>query len=201
MTMAFSFFFRDHYVLDRLAELVAKECIGLKMVKIWDAGCALGQEPFTFAILLAERMGYFSFKKVKIFASDIDENGEFEKTITAGIYPYRDLSRIPEEILAKYFEKVDDEWYKINEVIHSRVVFVKHNLLTLQPFESGFSAIICKNVLLHFTNQERVEVLSMFYNVLNKDGLLAVEQTQKIPQELESKFKQVFSDVSIYRKV
>ncbi|MGB9771618.1 MAG: CheR family methyltransferase [Candidatus Kapaibacteriota bacterium] len=199
--MAFSFFFRDHFVLERLAELVAKEALEQREIKIWDAGCALGQEPFTFAILLAEKVGYFTFKKVKIFASDIDETGEFQKTITSGIYPYRDLSRIPQSIFEKYFAKVDKDRYKIVPEIHTRIVFVKHNLLQFSPFETGFTAIICKNVLLHFSYLERIKVLEMFYHALRDWGFIALEQTQKIPSELEQKFVQIFNNVSIYRKV
>lgn len=199
--MAFSFFFRDHFILDRLADVVAKEALGQKEIKIWDAGCALGQEPFTFAILLSEKVGYFTFKKVKIFASDIDESGEFQKVITNGIYPYQDLSRIPQEIFEKYFQKVTEQEYKIAPEIHSRVTFVKHNLLDGKPFETGFTAIICKNVLLHFSYIERIKVLEMFYFALKEGGYLAMEQTQKLPSELYNNFRQVFTDVTIYKKI
>ncbi|ROL57383.1 methyltransferase domain-containing protein [Bacteroidetes/Chlorobi group bacterium Naka2016] len=199
--MAFSFFFRDHFILDRLADILSKDIFGQKEIKIWDAGCALGQEPFTFAILLSEKVGYFTFKKVKIFASDIDETGEFQKTIENGIYPYQDLSRIPKDIFEKYFTKVSEDKYRIVPEIHTRVKFVKHNLLGLNPFESNFDAIICKNVLLHFSYLERVKVLQMFYNTLKDGKYLALEQTQKIPTELEDKFKLMFSNVTIYQKV
>lgn len=199
--MAFSFFFRDHFILERLSDVLAKESVGQKEIKIWDAGCALGQEPFTFAILLAEKVGYFTFKKVKIFASDIDETGEFEKTIKTGIYPQNDVSRIPKEILLKYFKDLGDGKFKIVDEVLSRVTFIKHNLLTFQPFETNFNAIICKNVLLHFTYEDRIKVLEMFYNSLKTNGYLAMEQTQKIPTELEEKFKQIFNDVTIYQKV
>ncbi len=199
--MAFSFFFRDHFILDRFSEVISKEAIGRKEVKIWDAGCALGQEPYTFAILLAEKVGYFTFKRVKIFATDIDETGEFEKTITKGIYSFQDLSRIPEEVLKKYFVKIDEGNYQIVEEIRSRVKFFKHNLLTYQPIDIGFLGIICKNVLLHFSYLERIQVLEMFYHSLTEDGFLALEQTQKITNELESKFLRVFHDVTIYQKI
>lgn len=199
--MAFSFFFRDHFILERLADVIAQESIGRKEIKIWDAGCAFGQEPFTFAILLAEKLSYFTFKKVKIFASDIDDTGIFEKTITKGIYPQNDVSRIQNEILVKYFVDQGDGNFKIVDEILSKVKFIKHNLLSFQPFEKGFDAIICKNVLLHFSPLDRVKVLEMFYNSLKENGYLAMEQTQKIPFELESKFRQVFNDVTIYRKI
>ena len=187
--MAFSFFFRDYFVLERLAELIAKDFIGYKEIKIWDAGCALGQEPYTLAILLSEKLGYFTFKKVRIIASDIDEMGEFEKTITQAIYPQ------------KYFQKISDNQYQIVDEIKNRVVFRKHNLLDFQPVDTGFASIVCKNVLIHFTAEERVRVVEMFYQSMLPGAYLAMEQTQKLPTELADKFALVSTDVNIYRKI
>ncbi len=200
--MAFSFFFRDYFVLKRLADLMFRDFISNPEIKIWDAGCALGQEPFTLAILLSEKLGYFTFKRVKIIATDIDESGEFEKTINKGEYLYQDLVRIPNEYFQKYFIKVDDNRYKITDEILKRVIFRKHNLLDYhQPIDSGFASIVCKNVLLHFSSEERLRVLQMFYDSLVPGGYLAMEQTQKIPNELNKFYRLVSNDVNIYQKV
>lgn len=199
--MAFSFFFRDIFILERLAGIISEKAIEFKALKIWDAGCALGQEPYSFAILLAEKVGYFTFKKVLVYATDIDETGEFGKTITSGIYPFKDISRIPIEIRNKYFRQVSEDKYQIIEEIRSRVKFQQHDLLSLVPIDTDFIAVICKNVLLHFSQSERIKVIEMFYKALKMGGYLTVEQTQKIPDEMENKFVQIFSDVSIYQKV
>lgn len=199
--MAFSFFFRDYFILERLADLLSKDFISNPEIKIWDAGCALGQEPFTLAILLSEKLGYFTFKRVKIVATDIDELGEFEKTITKGEYPYQDLVRIPNEYFQKYFQKVDENRYKIIDEILKKVIFRKHNLLDYNPIDTGFASIVCKNVLLHFSPDERMRVLQMFYGSLLPKGYLAMEQTQKIPNELSKLFRLVSNDVNIYQKV
>ncbi len=199
--MAFSFFFRDYFILERLADLLSKDFISNPEIKIWGAGCALGQEPFTLAILLSEKLGYFTFKRVKIVATDIDELGEYEKTITKGEYPYQDLVRIPNEYFQKYFQKVDENRYKIIDEILKRVIFRKHNLLDYNPIDTGFASIVCKNVLLHFSPDERMRVLQMFYDSLLPEGYLAMEQTQKIPNELTKLFRLVSNDVNIYQKV
>lgn len=199
--MAFSFFFRDYFILERLADLISKDFISNPEIKIWDAGCALGQEPFTLAIMLSEKLGYFTFKRVKIIATDIDESGEFEKTITKGEYPYQDLVRIPNEYFQKYFQKVDENRYKITDEILKKVIFRKHNLLDYNPIDTGFASIVCKNVLLHFSPDERMRVLQMFYESLLPEGYLAMEQTQKIPNELTKLFRLVSNDVNIYQKV
>jgi len=82
--MAFTFFFRDSHTFGMCSKIAFAEIDGMKEIKIWDAGCAMGQEPYTFAIFLAEKMGYFGFKKVRIHATDIDETNTFHQIVNNG---------------------------------------------------------------------------------------------------------------------
>ncbi|HPB55993.1 MAG TPA: CheR family methyltransferase, partial [Candidatus Aminicenantes bacterium] len=68
--MAFTFFFRDNHTLEQLVKHLLPTVQGRSNIKIWDAGCAMGPEPYTLAILFAEKMGKFAFKNVRIDASD-----------------------------------------------------------------------------------------------------------------------------------
>lgn len=201
--MAFTFFFRDTHTLEHAANVMIPEVAGRSRIRIWDAGCAMGPEPYTFAIILAERMGSFAFKNVSIVATDIDESGQFGRIITEGIYSSEELGRIPEEIFGNYFEPVPNEPEKflISEKLRSKVQYQKHDLLSLNPVGDGFSMIICKNVLLHFDYQERIEVIKMFHNALASDGLLVTEHTQRMPEELSHLFKQIVPDARVYRKL
>jgi chemotaxis protein methyltransferase CheR len=199
--MAFTFFFRDSHTLEQVIKYFLPTVEGLSKINIWDAGCAMGPEPFTFAIMLAERMGYFAFKKVKMDASDIDENNSFGKTINDGIYPIDDLKRIPEDIFIKYFRKTDNDNYIIDDNIRNRVVFHKHDLLSLQPFSDNYQLIFCKNVLLHFQPAQRVEVINMFHKALATGGIFATEQTQQMPPENQRLFKSLASDAQVYQKI
>ena len=103
--MAFTFFFRDSHSIEQALKYFIPMVNGYRKIKVWDAGCAMGPEPYTFAIMLAEKMGYFAFKNVEIDATDIDETHTFEKIISEGVYPESELSRIPKEIFDKYFLK------------------------------------------------------------------------------------------------
>ncbi len=200
--MAFSFFFRDRFILEKLAELIGNQFgSGYETIKIWDAGCAFGQEPYTLAIILAEKLNPNIFKKVKILATDIDEYDEYGKTINSGVYPYTDLSRIDPAIFQKYFYQYSDNLYAINPSIKSKVEFRKHNLLSFEPIDFGFSSIVCKNVLLHFNPNDRLKVLAMFNSVLHTGGFLAMEHTQKLPEELQDKFKLFSAEANIYQKI
>lgn len=197
--MAFTFFFRDQKPLEHAVHFLKTSAAGRARVRIWDAGCAMGQEPYTLAILLAENMGQFAFRNVQIYATDYD--APLLKTVEEGAYPWEELQRIPGELFEKYFEKNCREgWFRVTDLIKNRVTTSHHDLLTLSPVQSGFSLIVCKNVLLHFSYEQRIDVIRMFHTALEPQGILAMEHTQKMPEELSSHFEQLVGDAQIFRR-
>ncbi|MFH0733499.1 MAG: CheR family methyltransferase [bacterium] len=201
--MAFTFFFRDTYTLEHAAKVLTPEVSGRSRIRVWDAGCAMGPEPYTMAMILAETMGQFSFKNLYIYATDIDETDTFGDIIKNGIYSDEETKRIPKDVFDKYFEPSDEKpgAVKVKNIIRDRVQFQKHDLLTLNPIGQGFSLILCKNVLLHFQQNERIEVIKMFHKALDVNGLFVSEHTQKMPEELSHLFQQVVPDAQLYRKI
>lgn len=199
--MAFTFFFRDRHTLEHLTRLLVNQLEQSNSIKIWDAGCAMGQEPYTISIMLSEALSEMDFKKIKIIATDIDENNTFEKIIKDGIYPFDQLSRLPEGIIEKYFIKIDEDNYKLIDTILNSLEFHKQDLLQYVPIDYNFDAVICKNVLLHFSHEQQMKVFEMYYNVLKHGGYLTMEQTQSIPAEMLSKFNKVLSDANIFQKI
>ena len=65
--MAFTFFFRDITTIEEAVQQIIPTIIGRSKINIWDAGCAMGPEPYTLAIVLSENLGHFAFKNVKIY--------------------------------------------------------------------------------------------------------------------------------------
>ena len=201
--MGFTFFFRDFQTLDLIREYVLP-AIGLRRyINIWSAGCSTGQEPYTIAILLRENMGPMLFRNVRLLATDIDEHDEYGTIIRHGSYPAKELERIPPEIFKRYFvpDPERPEYCLIDEEIRKRVEFQKHNLLMLKPVREDLSLIVCKNVLLHFTEEERINVLKMYHHALNESGCLILEHTQKMPEALQGHFEQVVPYAHLFRKV
>lgn len=201
--MAFTFFFRDEQILSLAVQKLVPNTLGRSNIHILNAGCAMGMETYTFAILLAESMGKFALRNVKILAVDIDnENVDFGKTVTEGIYHKDHLQRIPSNLFQKYFSPHEKEdHYIIRDELRSLVQFKKHDLLTLKPLRNDYSLIICKNVLLHFNYQQRVEVISLYHSMLTDGGLLAMENTQSMPEELTGKFKKLFDYAQLHEKI
>lgn len=200
--MAFTYFFRDLQTLNAIVTNLVPFSSGASRIRIWDAGCAMGQEPYSLAILLSEAMGRFSYRNLKILATDIDGSNLFRQIIESGEYQAEELERIPRDLFEKYFHPSTRQGYfQIDEVVRSRLEFHREDLLKLQPIEKELSVVLCKNVLLHFQAPERVEVIKMFHRSLLPGGFFATEQTQKMPPELEGYFEQVSPDCQMFRKV
>lgn len=200
--MAFTFFFRDMSILDLIGQHVVPAVSGFTRVRVWDAGCAMGPEPYSLAIVIAERMGHFMFRNVRIDATDIDEQDQFGKIIIAGIYPEEPLKRIPQDLFARYFEPADEPGqYRVVQMVRDRIHFQKHDLLSMTPIGSSYHLIMCKNVLLHFQQQERAAVIRMFHAALAPGGFFATEQTQKLPDEVAGMFEQVSPEGQLFRKL
>jgi chemotaxis protein methyltransferase CheR len=198
--MAFTFFFRDAQILEMLIENALPALIGQSHIRIWDAGCAHGPEPYTLAMLLREKMSDCIFHNVKIYATDVDPT--FAANVRLGIFPINELQRLPVGFFHRYFRAAAEPGYfQISEDIRSRIEFNTHDLLNLEPIREGLSLIVCKNVLLHFNETQRINVLRMFHAAMRKDGMLAMEHTQKMPEALQSLFQQAASYVQVYQKI
>ena len=200
--MAFTYFFRDNQTLYFTVENLVPFISGRSRIKIWDAGCASGEEPYTFIIMLAEKLGKHIFKNVEIQATDIDVSNQFEKIIQQGIYPWDKLQRIPTDLFQKYFKKINGgNQYQVIDDLRSRIRYKRENLLSYNPTDNGFSLIICKNVLLHQSSEQRIKILEMFHKSLLPNAFLTMEHTQKLPQELSDKFEPVVNNGQLYRKI
>lgn len=200
--MAFTFFFRDLPALHAIRDYAIPELRKNRYINIWDAGCAMGPEPYSIAIIFKETLGYYEFKRLKIYATDIDEEShDFGDIIAAGIYPEESIKRIPKKIRTKYFSSNNTPgYYQISDDLVNCVSFQKHDLRTLQPIRDNFGLIVCKNVLLHLQESERIDVIKMFHKSLVPGGFLVTEQTQKMPERTAYLFEQVIQNVQMVRK-
>jgi chemotaxis protein methyltransferase CheR len=200
--MAFTFFFRDIHTLELAIQRIAPEVSGRSRIRVWDAGCAMGPETYTIAILLAEHFGRFAFKNIHIDATDIDEQDTFGDIIQKAIYTYDLLQRIPEQFFKTYFTPSQQEgYYQVTESLREKVHFHKHNLLTLNPVSDGYTLIVCKNVLLHFTQSERIDVLKMYHRSLMPGGYLILERTQQLPSEVRHLFEPLSSEAQFFKAI
>jgi len=200
--MAFTYFFRDMHTLKLIIKHVLPSFAGYSKIRAWDAGCAMGPEPYSLAILLAENMGHFAFRNLRIDATDLDGSNLFGKIIAEGVYPESNLRRIPRPLFEKYFQPDEKTGhFRLVDAIRTKVFFQKHDLLSFRPAGNHYNLVLCKNVLLHLHPAERVEVVKMFHAAMAPGGYFATEQTQKLPPETAHMFEQVTADGQLFRKI
>lgn len=201
-SMAFTYFFRDLHTLEMIRDNVVPYLRSRRYIHIWDAGCAMGPEPYSLAMMLRENMGPMIFRNVNIHATDVDNSDLFGDIIQKAVYPEEQVKRIPQEIFEKYFVETETpQQFQVIEEIRKRIRFQRHDLLTLHPIRENLLLIMCKNVLLHFQPAERIAVIKMFHAALADDGFFVTEQTQKLPPEVEHLFEPVVSNAQLFRKV
>ncbi len=163
-----------------------------KKLKLWSAACSTGEEPYTLALVLLAKQFQ---REAAILATDIDE-GAIAKA-KQGVYSDRSLQDCPKDLLARYFQK-DGITYQISPEIKRMVTFKQHNLLA-DPFDSGFDLIICRNVMIYFTEEAKHELYHKFSRALRPGGVLFVGSTEQIFQPQQYQFES--EDTFFYRKI
>lgn len=145
-----------------------------KKLKIWSAACSTGDEPYSLVMLLSR---YMPLSDIRIYATDLDLQ-IIDKAKT-GIYSDKSLNGLPKEFLSKYFTKMNERSYKIADEIKRCVEFRQHNLLR-DEYPKGFDLIVCRNVVIYFTEEAKEVIYGKFNKSLKKDGILFVGSTEQI---------------------
>ncbi|GGA61330.1 CheR family methyltransferase [Ornithinibacillus halotolerans] len=158
-----------------------------KHITIWSAACSTGEEPYSIAIMLNE---YFPDVKATILATDIDEI-VLEKA-RKGVYHEQSLKDLPHNLKKKYFKQVGT-FQAIDANIKRKITFRKHNLLE-DTYPSNIDLIICRNVLIYFTDVAKETIYQQFSTSLLPDGILFVGSTEQIfsPSKYNLKLLETF---------
>lgn len=175
LTINVSEFYRNPQLWEVLEKeifppLIAKYGNGLK---IWSAACSTGDEPYSLVMLLSKLM---PLSKIKIIATDIDKQ-VIEKAKT-GIYSAQSISGLPQEFKDKYFTQIGNS-FKISDEIKSCVEFKNHNLLK-DEYPKDCHLILCRNVVIYFTEEAKKEIYKKFFKSLVPEGVLFVGSTEQI---------------------
>lgn len=175
ITINVSEFYRNMSQWEILERDILPKMIGDKKqpLHIWSSACSTGEEPYSLAMLLTK---YYNINEINILATDIDTN-VLEKA-KIGIYSERAIKNIPANLLNNYFERVDKS-YKIKDEIKKCVKFEKMDLLK-DPFPRNIDLLICRNVMIYFTNEAKDLLYKKFYNSLSENGVFFVGSTEQI---------------------
>lgn len=144
-----------------------------KNLKIWSAACSTGDEPYSLVMALSRHL---PLNHIKIYATDLDK--QVIATAKVGLYSQKSIASVPDDLKKKYFTKVGPS-YQISDEVKSRVEFKEHNLLK-DTYPSDYHYIVCRNVVIYFTEEAKDEVFRKFFKSLKGGGVLFIGSTEQI---------------------
>ena len=144
-----------------------------KNIKIWSAACSTGDEPYSLVMALSRHL---PLSNIKVIATDIDK--QVLEQARVGLYNEKSIVSVPADLKSKYFTKVGNS-YQIADEIKKRVEFKEHNLLK-DAYPTGCHLIVCRNVVIYFTEEAKDEIYIKFNKSLVKGGALFIGSTEQI---------------------
>ena len=193
--------FRDPAFYKALRERVVPLLRTYPKVRIWHAGCATGEEAYSFAIVLEEEGLY---DRCQIYATDMNET--VLETAAAGEVPLRGMRENTANYLrsggrrafASFYSAVDDRAV-LHPSLRRNINFAQHNLVTDRSFNE-FNVVLCRNVLIYFNRELQDRVHRLFYQSLVRFGFLALGSKETVQFTAH---QSAYEDLGerIYRKV
>jgi chemotaxis protein methyltransferase CheR len=193
MTINVTEFFRNPSRWEVLEKkIIPKLASKSPKLKCWSAACSTGEEPYSLAMLLASVM---DLKDVQILATDI--NQKVIDQAKRGTYKESALKNLTPSQIGQFFTVTGND-YQISAEIKKSVRFQKHNLLS-DPFEQGFDLIVCRNVLIYFTDEAKDRLFRKFSRSLKTGGYLFVGGSEQIFQPAQYGLAE--TDTFFYKKM
>ena len=184
LTINVSEFYRDPMHWEYLHTHIIPELIRNfgKNLKIWSAACSTGNEPYSLVMAFSR---YLPLNQIKIIATDIDR--QVLDAARIGLYNEKSIAGVPPDLKRRFFTKVGES-YQISKDIKERVEFQEHNLLR-DAYPVGCHLIVCRNVLIYFTEQARDEVYRRFHQSLVRGGVLFIGSSEQMMNYRELNFE------------
>lgn len=192
-------FFRDYGVFNTIKEIVLPEIIQRKnhthLIRIWSAGCASGEEPYSLAILMNEALAGKGDFTVRILGTDRDADAL--RIAAQAIYEEKqmeEMDKMDRRLVEKYFIPVDDGIYSIDEKIKRMVRFRVHDMISAPGFKY-MDMVFCRNVLIYLSREQQDILFERFYQALETKGYLVIGKVETIWK------KDLFNSVAPYHKI
>ncbi len=182
MTTNETFFFRDKVPFDHFRDSIMPEVLkaraARKSIRIWCAAGSTGQEPYSLAMCLKEMSAALAGWRVEIIASDLSQ--EVLEKSRSGIYSQFEVQRgLPIQMLVKYF-KQSGEFWQINADIRAMVQHRQLNLLHDFSQLGVFDVIFCRNVLIYFDQDTKINIFGRLARTMEADGFLVLGAAETV---------------------
>lgn len=181
ITINVSEFYRDAAQWKVLEEKAVPELVARfgRNLKVWSAACSTGDEPYSLVMALSRHL---SLGNVRIYATDLDR--QVIEQAKEGLYSRKSIAFVPADLKRKYFRQTGVDSFLIANEIKACVEFREHNLLK-DTYPTGCHLILCRNVLIYFTEEAKDTVFRKFHKALADGGLLFIGSSEQIMNHRE----------------
>ncbi len=184
MSVSISHFFRDRYLWRVLDEDILPDIISRynEKIYVWSAGCALGQEVYSFTILWDMLKSRFA-RVPQLHLRATDRNPDFLERAEAGAYSRSSLKGLPDDVRAIYFHTSPDKAnYFVVDCLRDNIVWQVHDLMRQTPPAGKFQIIFLRNSLLtYYPEENRTPVFLKVMDGLDEGGFLFIGRREKLP--------------------
>lgn len=194
-------FFRNRDTFDLLKDQIFPEMLNRATktsraeLNLWSAGCAVGAEPYTMAIVASDSIA--SQIKVKILATDV--KNELISIAKNGVYSEQYLAEMDKSDIIRHFQKIGDENFEILRTTRNLVTFKQHDLMK-DSYPSNLDMIICRNVLIYVDRDAQQEIVKNFFDALRPGGILVLGRTETLFGDWRKDIDIVSTKHRIYQK-
>jgi chemotaxis protein methyltransferase CheR len=182
MTTNETFFFRDKIPFDHLSDTILPMLLqsraSRRTLRIWSAACSTGQEPYSIAMILKEKAAALSGWRIEIVGTDLSQ--EVLEKSRAGIYSQFEVQRgLPIQLLVKHFTQTGELW-QISSELRGMVQHRQLNLLQDFSHLGKFDVIFCRNVLIYFDQQTKINIFDRMARIIEPDGMLMLGAAESV---------------------
>jgi chemotaxis protein methyltransferase CheR len=177
-----TYFYREDHQLQCMSAHLLEDLLQRKPsgepIRIWSVPCSTGEEPYSIAMWLMENWKDVDQYNIEIVASDIDTRAL--KGATEGVYGARALMRLSPDVIARYFERIDGDQFRIDPGLRESVQFGRANLIDGQDMAQfrNFDLIFCRNVLIYFDDASRRIAAENLYDCLRPGGYICLGHSE-----------------------
>lgn len=204
LTINVTEFFRDKVVWDSIRRNIMSRMLEHKSegrsrtIRIWSAGCATGEEPYSIAMMLVEMLGADSSRfLVSVLGTDLDH--EALARAERGVYEHERIKRIPPSYQVRFTRPVDAQHFEIASEIRRLVRFRQASLFGDAPLRV-VDLIMCRNVFIYLDREQQERVLDVFWTSLARGGFLVLGRSEKLSVQAAGRFEPIDGRERIYRK-
>ncbi|HEY3272704.1 MAG TPA: protein-glutamate O-methyltransferase CheR [Methanocella sp.] len=204
-TINVSEFFRDKEAFKVLREkifpaiIAEKKSTGHPSLRIWSAGCACGEEIYSISMILNDLLGNdYGKYSLRLYATDIDE--ACMQRAKNGLYDPVSMKNVEKKYLDRFTRHAPDGKIAINDDIKRNVTFRRFDLIDGGSFGNFFDVILCRNVMIYFSESQKTKLINSYFNSLSAGGYLVIGKTETLTGDTRNSFVAVNGIERIYQK-